>query len=217
VAAAATSTTLPQVIKRQSVTHPAGNSGTRLAFWGMTAEFDCFKLYKELRQMRQHVLFGFAMATWAVASAGCGSSNGLHPVYGKVLYKGEPAVGATVYFHRNGSAEGAHTTIPTGLVQDDGTFELSSDNVGRGAPAGSYDVLIEWRDGRVPAERVTRVSYPNPTKGRIKRAPVPRRSKVERGRPADRLKGRYFQIEHPLVRAEVKPESNYLPPFDLAD
>ena len=36
----------------------------------------------------------------AIVAAGCGSPAGLVPVSGKVLYRGEPAAGAVVYFHR---------------------------------------------------------------------------------------------------------------------
>ncbi len=47
-----------------------------------------------------------ALLACALASpcAGCGESNGLYPVYGKVNVNGEPASGATVYFHRTGPA-----------------------------------------------------------------------------------------------------------------
>ena len=53
---------------------------------------------------------------WVLASAivagGCGSPAGLVPVSGKVLYRGEPAAGAVVYFHRQaepGSASGGRS------------------------------------------------------------------------------------------------------------
>ena len=45
----------------------------------------------------------------AIVAGGCGSPAGLVPVSGKVLYRGEPAAGAVVYFHRQaepGSAGG---------------------------------------------------------------------------------------------------------------
>jgi hypothetical protein len=35
--------------------------------------------------------------------------------------------------------------------------------------------------------------------------------------PSDRLKGRYSNPDRPLLKAEVKPEVNTLPTFELAD
>ena len=42
-------------------------------------------------------------------------------------------------------------------------------------------------------------------------------SRFTRTLPPDRLNGRYFAIDHPLVKAEIKPESNTLPPFEIAN
>ena len=50
---------------------------------------------------RRFFLAAAGMACGLVA-AGCGNSAGLVPVSGKVLYKGEPATGAVVYFQRQG-------------------------------------------------------------------------------------------------------------------
>jgi hypothetical protein len=143
--------------------------------------------------------------------AGCGSPAGLYPVTGKVLYKGEPAAGAVVYFHRQGPAGVASSTIPFGIVEEDGSFYLTSDGVGNGCPPGKYAVLIEWK-GKIDAQ----VAQPKPArvKGKSKVVPVNRRS-TRNG--VDRLKGRYFEIAKPLLRADVLPQSNPLPPFELVD
>jgi hypothetical protein len=122
------------------------------------------------------------------------------------LYKGEPASGAVVYFHREGGSAGANQGIPYGVVDDGGRFDLACDGVGYGCPPGNYAVLVEWRDlagdGVVPVK----------TKGKIK---LVKRSRVRSG--PDRLKGRYFDISKPLLHAEVKPVSNPSPSFELAD
>src|SRR5262245_61447417 len=96
-----------------------------------------------LSRMRNRVLFTVA-AAWSLACSSCGGPEGLHPVYGKVLYKGEPAAGATVYFHREGGIDPAKPVIPSGVVDEEGNYSLSTLDVGRGAPAGKYAVLVMW-------------------------------------------------------------------------
>jgi hypothetical protein len=156
--------------------------------------------------MIRKLVLGFAAAGLGMAAPGCGNPAGLVPVSGKVLYHGEPAAGAVVYFHREAKAGDAKLPIPSGVVEDDGSFTLDSDNVGYGALPGTYSVLVEWRDasgdGMVPVK----------TKGKVK---LVKRSRVRSG--PDRVKGRYFDIGKPLLHAEVKPGSNQLPPFELAD
>jgi hypothetical protein len=53
---------------------------------------------------------------------------------------------------------------------------------------------------------------PVKNRGRVK---LVKRSRVRSG--PDRLKGRYLDISKPLLHAEVKAESNRLPPFELTD
>jgi hypothetical protein len=102
-------------------------------------------------------IFGLVLIVTACLS-GCGDSNGLYPVRGKVLYKGEPAVGAAVYFHRKDAADPPQEQTPQGIVGKDGAFELAGAN-GKGALPGDYIVLIEWKDG-------TRSKAPDRLKGK---------------------------------------------------
>ena len=142
----------------------------------------------------------------AIGAGGCGGPTGLVPVSGKVLYRGEPAAGAVVYFHRQAEPGSASGTIPYGVVEEDGTFSLSTDGLGRGARPGSYSVLVEWRDekgdGVVPVK----------ARGNVK---LVKRSRVRSG--PDRLKGRYLDIGKPLLHTEVVAGTNTLPPFELTD
>lgn len=142
----------------------------------------------------------------AIGAGGCGSPAGLVPVSGKVLYRGEPAAGAVVYFHRQAEPGSASSPIPYGIVEDDGSFSLATDGLGTGARPGKYSVLVEWRDEK--GDGVT------PVKGRGK-ARLVKRSRVRSG--PDRLKGRYLDISKPLIRTEVVAQSNALPPFELTD
>jgi hypothetical protein len=149
---------------------------------------------------------GFATAALCASLWGCGVPPGHFPVSGKVLYKGVPASGAIVYFHRQGG--GPSPAIPMGIADDDGNFDLACDGVGSGCPPGHYAVLVEWKDptgdGVVPVE----------TKRKSKTKLV-KRSRVRLG--PDRLAGRYFVLGKPLLHAEVKPEANRLPTFELTD
>jgi hypothetical protein len=142
----------------------------------------------------------------AIGAGGCGNPAGLVPVSGKVLYRGEPAAGAVVFFHRQSELGTPKDPIPSGIVEDDGTFSLSTDGLGWGARPGTYTVLVEWRDGK--GDGLTPVNTTGKTK-------LVKRSRIRSG--ADRLKGRYFDIAKPLLRAEVAAESKSLPPFELTD
>jgi hypothetical protein len=142
----------------------------------------------------------------AIGAGGCGSPAGLVPVSGKVLYRGEPAAGAVVYFHRQAEPGSPSGTIPCGVVEDDGRFSLSTDGLGNGARPGSYTVLVEWRDEKGDGV------VPVPARGKAK---LVKRSRVRSG--PDRLKGRYLDIGKPLLHTEVVAGTSTLPPFELTD
>jgi hypothetical protein len=113
----------------------------------------------------------------------------IYPVSGKVTYKGAPASGAAVFFYRQG-ADSSNEPAIMGIVQEDGSFELVCGGLGKGAPPGEYDVVIEWKQ------------LSSQSKGRPQRGP-------------DKLKGRYADPKHPLLHATVKTKTNDLPPFEV--
>jgi hypothetical protein len=125
------------------------------------------------------------------ASFGCGNSAGIYPVSGKMLYRGEPAVGATVTFVRKGVTDRLQEQTPQGVVSDDGTFSLATP-LGAGASPGEYVVLVEWKVG---AGKI---------KGRSPALNAP-----------DRLNRRYLDPARPLLTATVEAKTNSLPPFEL--
>jgi hypothetical protein len=131
----------------------------------------------------------------ALACSGC--AREVYPVSGKVLYKGEPASGAAVFFHRRG-ADPAHEPMTMGIVKDDGSFTVVCGSLGEGAPPGEYDVTVEWKQPR------------KQSKGPLQHAP---------GHPSvkapDRLKGRYADPGQSRLHAVVKAQTNALPPFEL--
>jgi hypothetical protein len=161
--------------------------------------------------MNRNVFVLLIAASGALGPAGCGHPAGLFPVSGKVLYKGEPAAGAVVYFHGEGPPPAPASTIPFGIVEDDGNFYLASDGRGDGCPPGKYAVLVEWKSkSEVPVAQ----SKPSRVKGKSRVIPVNSRSTRDN---VDRLKGRYFDISKPLIHADVLPQSNSLAPFELVD
>jgi hypothetical protein len=130
-------------------------------------------------------------AALALAYASCGNKNNIYPVSGKVIYKTSPTSGATVFFTRKGG-DTMNDDMIMGIVQEDGSFELVCGSLGKGAPLGEYDVLIEWKQGS------------GQNKSRPQHGP-------------DKLKGRYADPKHPLLHATVEAKTNALPPFELTD
>jgi hypothetical protein len=128
-------------------------------------------------------------------SSGCSKPHGIYPVSGRVTYKGEPAAGALVFFHRQ-DADPAREQTMMAVVGNDGSFSLDCGALGKGAPPGQYIVLLRWKSDP---------SRPSP------------RSPTEAATLPDRLGGRYADPRHPLLHAVVRAETNILPPFELSE
>jgi hypothetical protein len=126
-----------------------------------------------------------------LACASCDNKANIYPVSGKVICNGSPTSGATVFFCRKGG-DTMNDHMIMGIVQGDGSFELVCGSLGKGAPLGEYDVLIEWK--QVLDQR--------------KGGPV---------HGPDKFNGRYADPRHPLFHATVKAKSNDLPPFELTN
>jgi hypothetical protein len=133
----------------------------------------------------------FLAALPALAFVSCDRNSNLYPVSGQVFCNGVPASGAAVFFYRQGGDSTKEETI-MGIVQPDGSFELVTGALGKGAPPGEYDVLIEWK-------------------------PVTGQNKGRPERSRDRLEGRFADRKHPLLHATVAATATILPPFELAD
>lgn len=109
------------------------------------------------------------------------------PVQGKVLYQDQPADGALVIFNPT-DVKGEATIVPSGTVQADGSFQLTSYETADGAPAGAYRVTIRW---------------PEPPKSPL--------DKPDMG--DDRLRNRFTDPERSLWRVTVVEGENQLEPF----
>ena len=167
--------------------------------------------------MSMRLLLAAAAVSLSTICASCSKSGpGLYPVYGTVTYKGQPAEGAVVYFHQQGGSPGSpQGLIPTGVVDSAGKFALDSGDLGTGAPAGKYGVLIQWPDQSISVAQAAEASAKTSAAKAAEKAKA-RKMKLDKI-PSDRLKGRYSASDRPLLTAEVKPETNNLPAFDLQD
>ncbi len=107
--------------------------------------------------VRQALGLGTALA--AVACVSCAGGQKVYPVRGQVLFQGKPAAGATVVFHPVSADPKAveRPPTPTGTVQPDGSFTLSTYPYGDGAPPGEYKVAVVWLD----REKAVEGSVPN--------------------------------------------------------
>ena len=162
--------------------------------------------------MFKRLVLVMTVATSSAALAGCGNSAGLIPVSGKVLYRGEPAAGAVVYFHRQGPSAASPHPIPTGIAQDDGTFSLNCDGVGDGCPPGKYAVLVEWKGQAGPL----RPPQPKPSgaKGKGKTKEFYGQQADGSARELINLKGRYSPTSPSrCCMPKSHPKANTLPPF----
>jgi len=130
-------------------------------------------------------------AALGLTCASCSNKDNIYPVSGKVTYKGSPASGATVFFNRQGG-DSMNEHLTMGIVQEDGSFELVCGSLGKGAPPGDYDVVIEWKQ------------LSGQSKGRPQHGP-------------DKLKGHYADPKRPRFHATIKAERNDLSPFDLTE
>ncbi|WP_166831217.1 hypothetical protein [Thalassoroseus pseudoceratinae] len=109
----------------------------------------------------------FALAlTTSVMCAGCGEDwqADTYPAEGTITINGEPPVGALVQLHPTGEATDKRESLPWGLVQDDGTYTLSTYEMGDGAPIGEYAITIRWSPNVNTPSLVDRLNnaYNNP-------------------------------------------------------
>jgi hypothetical protein len=122
----------------------------------------------------------------ALLSAGCGQRE-TYPVRGTVLYEGKPAVGAVVFLHPAGASEPMRSR-PSGRVGKDGSFSITTPNLGDGAKPGDYLVTVVWRAEAGPGDSEE---------------------------DEDLLPARYLDPKTSGLRITVKPGQNDLEPFNL--
>ena len=136
----------------------------------------------------------FVAAGLVFLGLGCSASNKeqhkpVFPVHGKVLVNGKPAVKAQVIFHPQNNPD-PNAIRPSGEVDAEGAFTLSSYTAGDGAPTGEYAVAVLWFEGSSSSG-----------------------GDAESG--GDRLGGRYSNPQRSGLHAKIIEGPNELPPFQL--
>jgi hypothetical protein len=111
---------------------------------------------------RQWRLVGCAPGLLAMAVAGCGPGHGLTlgRVSGKVTAAGEPVRYGTVFFVPD-TLKGTDGPSAMGIIQDDGTYTLSTDSGGDGALVGHHKVGVVGLDP-TPINKTSEKPLPNP-------------------------------------------------------
>jgi hypothetical protein len=103
-----------------------------------------------------------------LALAGCGQQDGLVPVKGKVLYKGEPVPKGTVAFIPDTAKGNKGLHRPQGVIGPQGDYELVTSNK-RGVPPGPYIATVSTAYdvdtlSRTPPKTLTPLRYWDPQK-----------------------------------------------------
>lgn len=89
-----------------------------------------------------YVLQAVALFIAVGAILGCADKGPtLHPLRGKVLYRGEPVPQAELVFHPQFQGPG---WMPVAVTEADGTFVASTKTPGDGVLPGPYKVTIVW-------------------------------------------------------------------------
>jgi hypothetical protein len=131
----------------------------------------------------------------ALSAAAC-SSQDLHPVEGKVIYKTEPAGGVVVTFHPK-DGDPFKTIRPIGLTKEDGVFTLATGQ----------------KDGAQPGEYVVTFIRPVEVEAKEKKA-----KSLDMGAPSDTrdaFGGAYVEAEKSTFKVEIRRGPNKLEPFIL--
>lgn len=89
------------------------------------------------------------MFTAALIAPGCGRSGNdgppAYPARGKLHINGQPAASAQITLHPvNGEDFDKRGCRPSGRVDAEGTFRLTTYEIEDGAPAGDYVVTVYW-------------------------------------------------------------------------
>ena len=134
---------------------------------------------------------------WAVGLSvllcGCGGNQGdrpvVHPVSGKLLIDGKPAVGAQIALRAIDNPE-LNKFYPHAVVEPDGSFRLTTFTANDGAPLGEFAVTVNWPGPRVKGQ-----------------------SEEEDG--PDRLGLRYADVKRPAAKVVIDVQTTELATIDL--
>jgi hypothetical protein len=142
------------------------------------------------RPLTIRVAAGGKLLALLVALTGCSCSRRTHkevfPVRGSVVFEGKPTPNAVVFFHPLGENKSG-TPTSSGVVGQDGSFEITTFEPHDGAPAGTYAVSVIWKKSSGIGDRDEVYLLPE----------------------------RYMNPQTSGLRVEVKEGPNQVPPFQL--
>lgn len=146
--------------------------------------------------MRLRLIHRWAVFAVAVVS-GCGGPDyetiPTYPATGRVTVNGVPAAGAVVRLYPKAPQPGVkYPLTPSGKVDDQGSYQLTTYEGTDGAPLGAYVVTLEWPD---PEWRPPGGGIPPP--------------------PPDRLKGRFADPKRSTIAVTVVEGDNQFEPIVL--
>jgi hypothetical protein len=131
-----------------------------------------------------------SLLTLVATLAGCGEDGDprpeVFPVTGQLTVNGEPAAGARIVLHpASGEDFDQQGSRPFAIVNQDGSFAVTTYEEGDGAPAGDYRVGVIW------------IADPASTNS------------------WDKLGHRFVNPERSDLKVTVKPEPNQLEPLKI--
>jgi hypothetical protein len=100
--------------------------------------------------LRKMAMIAMLFAASVASLLGCSRTSAIpgevpvYPVKGQITLEGRPTPGAFVTFHPT-SGEKTHAVLPSGWVDKDGKFSLTTYRASDGAPAGEYVVTVQWQ------------------------------------------------------------------------
>lgn len=115
------------------------------------------------RKTRARSWIVFSLAMMAVSCCSCSklSRRACYPVDGQVLFQGKPATGAIVFFHPTETHDPKDEFFePTGVVEADGRFRLTTYETEEGAPAGEYLVTVVRRQNGIKGDEELSDTWP---------------------------------------------------------
>lgn len=125
-----------------------------------------------------------------VSIGGCSSSEGppLYPVSGRLFVDGKPADQAQVILHPvDGKDFDRRGARPSGITEQDGTFQITTYTKGDGAPEGTFAVTVSWPEDPNSLE-------PSP----------------------DRLRGLFLLPQKSSIKVKIEPRQNQLKTIELS-
>lgn len=107
----------------------------------------CIPFERAVFRRRRNALRACFISALSFALAGCGKEEWqaeTYPASGQITINGESPEGAVVTLYPVGEKIDTRGSNPWGIVQQDGTYLLSTYEQGDGAPVGKYAVTVRW-------------------------------------------------------------------------